>query len=105
VTAWAPLEPCYSDDWEECLRELGLSGHNFDFFWRDQEQFLRHYPENQFTEEVPEVDGIVMYPTLHALLDIPPLYVYFYVEPPKIVFLGASPAWAETDLPPPDLRE
>jgi len=36
-------------------------------------------------------------------MDIPPLYVYYLVEenPNKIVYIGLSPAWGQSDLVPP----
>jgi hypothetical protein len=94
------LEPCYEGSWEECLKDLGLTGDNFGYFWAGTEKFLRQYPDNPSTDEVPEGEGIRMYSTLEGIPDLPALYVYYYVERPRIIFLGASHAWSQTDLPP-----
>jgi hypothetical protein len=74
---------------------MGLAGPNFDHFFKEVEDYLGDYPW-EYSEEVPDSEGIRMLPTRMSFPDIPPLYVYYRVEqnPNKIIFLGLSPAWS-----------
>lgn len=94
-----PFEPRYGPSFRAHRRELGLAGANFDYFFRAVEVYLRDYPW-EFSEEVPDSDGIRMLPTRNAFPDIPPLYVYYRVEqdPNRIFYLGLSPAWSHQEM-------
>jgi len=91
--------PCYEHDCETGRAKLGLNGPNFDHFFRNVENHIGNFPWDWPSEEVPDSEGIRAVPTEYAAPDIPPMYVYYRVEhqPNKIVFLGLSPAWSETD--------
>lgn len=87
--------PCYEKSFEHDRHALGLSGANFDHLFRHVENFLGDYPW-QYSEEVPDSEGIRMLPTEEGFPDLPPLYVYYRVEqnPNKIIYLGLSQAWS-----------
>jgi hypothetical protein len=90
--------PCYEPSFDADRAELGLIGRNFDYFFQGVETALGDYPW-QYSEEVPDSDGIRMRPTRDAFPDIPPLYVYYRVEqqPNKIIYLGLSRAWSQDE--------
>ena len=94
------FEPHYEPSFESDRAELGLSGSNFDHFFRSVESFLGDYPW-EYSEEVPESEGIWMLPTRDAFPDIPALYVYYCVEqhPSKIIYLGLSRARSHDETP------
>ena len=97
-----PFEPVYHAKFEAHKVALGLSGPNFDHFWRKVEKQLGNYPYN-YSEEVPDGEGMRMLPTADMFPDIPPLYVYYRVEhqPNKIHYWALSRAWSKDDLLPP----
>jgi hypothetical protein len=88
------FEPCYEPSFAECRRKLGLSGPNFDHFFKNAEQGICRFPwlEN---EAVPDGQGIRIRPLLGAD-DLPPLYVYYRIEnePDRVVFYGLSRNWS-----------
>jgi hypothetical protein len=87
-------EPRYEPSFAERRRFLGLSGPNFDYFFRAAEEGLCRNPwlEN---EPVPEGGGIRMRP-LRGAPDLPPLYIYYRIErnPNRIIFYGLSRNWS-----------
>lgn len=91
--------PSYEPSFDTHRAGLGLSGANFDHFFREVEFYVCDDPWMQFTEEVPDSDGIRMLSTRQAFPDIPPLYVYYRFEPEagRVVFFGLSPAWSQVD--------
>ncbi len=74
-----------------CSRERGSRR-------RYVEDYLGDYPW-EYSEEVPDSEGIRMLRTRDAFPDIPPLYVYYRVEeqPNKIIYLGLSRAWSQEE--------
>jgi hypothetical protein len=92
------FEPYFETSFDADRAALGLSGRPFDYFFRGVENYLANYPW-KYSEEVKDSGGIRMLPTRDAFPDIPPLYVYYRVEqdPNKIVFLGLSPAWSQSE--------
>jgi hypothetical protein len=60
--------------------------------------FLGDYPW-EYSEEVPDGEGIRMLPTRGGFPDIAPLYMYYRVEqdPNNIIYLGLSPAWSSDE--------
>ena len=95
------FEPSHERSFASQRAKLGLAGENFDHFFRAIENFLGDYPW-EYSDEVPNSQGIRMLPTRGGFPDVPPLYVYYRVEenPNKIVFLGLSPAWSREDAVP-----
>jgi len=93
---------CYENSFWEQRRGLGLGGQNFDHFFQGIESFLGVYPW-EYSQPVPDGEGIRMLPTIEAAPDLPALYVYYRVEekPNKIIFLGLSRAWSKADVAPP----
>ena len=88
----------YEPSFEAHRVALGLSGPNFDYFFRDVEAYVCDYPW-QYSTPVPDGDGVRMLPTRDAFPDIPPLYIYYRVEvdPNRVVFLGLSAAWSQSE--------
>lgn len=92
----------YDPDFHADRRTLGLSGPNFDHFFRDVEAQLLDYPWI-YSREIPDSGGTLMRETRDAFPDIPPLYVYYKViqdsaRDARIYFLGLSPAWTKAEL-------
>jgi hypothetical protein len=96
---WHPrFAPCYEPSFAACRTKLGLAGRNFDYFFTAVENYLGDYPW-EYSEEVPDSEGIRMLPTRRGFPDIPPLYIYYRVEqnPNKIIYLGLSRAWSRDE--------
>jgi hypothetical protein len=95
-----PFEPRYSAKFEAHRVRLGLTGEAFDYFWRAVEKQLSDYPYHRYSREVPDHEGIRIFPTEEAYPDLPALYVYYRVEhqPNRIHYLALSPAWSRSDL-------
>jgi hypothetical protein len=92
------FEPHYESSFDADRVELGLSGSDFDHFSQSVEDHLGDYPW-EYSEEVPDGEGIRMLRTRDAFPDIPPLYVYYRVEeqPNEIIYLGLSRAWSQEE--------
>lgn len=62
----------------------------------DVEENLCNYPW-EFSKEVPDSEGIRLFPTRQAHPDIPAMYVYYRVdaERHRVIFLGLGPAWSQ----------
>jgi hypothetical protein len=90
-----PFTAVYDERFVEARTRLGLSGSNFDHFFRDVKETILEYPWLN-VEEVPESGGTLMRETRAAFPDVPPLYVYYKVnrEENRILFLSLSPAWS-----------
>jgi hypothetical protein len=103
---YQPWSADYEADFYADRKRLGLSGRNFDYFFRDIEQAVLDYPW-EYSEEVPESGGTRMRLTRDAFLDVPPLYVYWKVnaEECRVRFVGLSPAWSKADLAPPPFEK
>jgi hypothetical protein len=88
--------PVYTESFDSDRKKLGLAGQNFEHFWRDIENVICDYPW-EYSPEVPNSEGIRMYPTRRAHHDIPAMYVYYrvIVETNQVVFLGLGPAWSQ----------
>lgn len=91
--------PVYESSFDTQRTDLGLSGANFDHFFRRVEFRVCEDPWMEYTEEVPDSEGIRILSTRRAFPDIPPLYVYYRVErlPEKVIFLGLSRAWSQSE--------
>ena len=94
--------PCYEPDFDADRKSLGLTGKNFDHFFRNVENNVCDYPW-EYSKEVPDSGGARMRETRGDYPDLPPLYVYYKVNVAenRIRFLGLSPAWSKADLFPP----
>lgn len=92
------FEPHREPSFDADRAELGLSGSDFDHFFQSVEDHLSDYPW-EYSEEVPDGEGIRMLRTRDAFPDIPPLYVYYRVQeqPNRIVYLGLSRAWSQDE--------
>jgi hypothetical protein len=94
----------YEAKWESDLRRLGLAGPNFDYFWRELEEYVLDHPS--MGKPVPDGSGARSFKTDEALRDVPRLVGYYKPDftTERVVFLGLDEAWTEEDLPPPELR-
>lgn len=92
------FEPHYEPSFDTDRAELGLSGSDFDHFFQSVEDHLGDYPW-EYSDEVPDSEGIRMLRTRDAFPDIPPLYIYYRAEeqPNRIIFLGLSRAWSQDE--------
>jgi hypothetical protein len=93
---WHPrFTAAYDEKFYAARRALGLSGTNFNHFFRDVEGTILEYPWLNAVE-VPESGGTLMRETRAAFPDVPPLYVYYKVnrEQNRIRFVSLSPAWS-----------
>lgn len=93
-----PFEPIYEPSFADARSQLGLSGANFDSFFKDIERHLADYPRSSATK-APEREGVWMLRTREAFPDVPPLIVYYRVNelPNQIIYLGLSSDWSNAE--------
>lgn len=94
-----PRQPSYESSWDESRRELNLSGPEFQWFFDELEKLLCEYPMNQYVEILVDED-LLLYPTLDAFQDVPPLWVYYRLRPGETVFVGLRRNFADTTFVP-----
>jgi hypothetical protein len=87
-------EPSFASD----RATLNLSGAPFDFFFKEIERFLADYPTIASTCVMPH-ERIWALRTKKGFADLPPLFVYYRLEerPNRIIFLGLSHDWSNSD--------
>jgi hypothetical protein len=97
------MRPEYAPSFKRSVSKHSLTGPHFDYFWADVEVAICDWPWH-YSEEVPDSEGIRMRGTEYVAPDLPALYVYYRADPREdvVTFLGISPAWSKSDLPPED---
>lgn len=92
----------YEDQFTADRKNLGLGGPNFDHFFREVEANILDYPWIN-SKVVPDSGGTLMRETRYSFPDVPPLYVYYKVNPETghVRFVGLTEAWSADDLFPP----
>ena len=84
------FEPHHEPSFDADRAELGLSGSAFDRFFQSVENHLGDYPW-EYSEEVPDSEGVRMLRTRDAFPNIPPLYIYYRVEEQPNRIIGVAP--------------
>jgi hypothetical protein len=92
------------DKWEADRKRLGLTGRNFDTYWRPIEEAVCKNPA--YGQPLLDGSGARAFLTEEAgFVDLPKLVVYFKADSraERLVFLGLDSASLPEDYPPPDL--
>jgi hypothetical protein len=76
-----------------------VTGPEYRPFFEDLVELLCKDPVNEYVEILEEED-LVMYPTINAYKDFPPLWVYYRLRPDETIFVGLRRAYADTAFVP-----